>query len=212
MEEPVQNTKQNRRERKSNLVKDEKELLLRIELIDRDIARIQVELDKIHAAHRAIPRAPFFPQKSPIVQGGIIMSAVRARIKEEEERKDQYHTGQTSLNQEIREDILDITRKIDRDIVAAGNGDNIIAATAPPEQLVPEVQLRTDEGVHDANVLVTGKRNWLVRRKEEFEEELRRTREKLKAMGEEMKMDLDVGRELKGPALEVEDESRARGP
>lgn len=168
--------------------------MLRIELINRDIAPVQVELDKIHAAHRAIPRAPFSSQKPEIVQGSIIMDAVRARMKEDEKRKDQYHTEQTSLYREIREDILETTRKINRDTVAAYEGKDINAAMTPQEQPVPEGQLRTDEGIHAANVLVTGRRDWLIRRRKEFEEILRLTRENLKVLDEEM--DVEVSRRM----------------
>lgn len=205
MEEPVPNNEQTRQERKSNLLKDEKELLLRIKLISRDIDQVQAELDKIYAAHRAIPRPPFSPQKPPIVQGSIIMDAVRARIEEEEKRKDQYHTIRTRLDQEIREDILETTQQIDRDIYAAGNGEDIIAATTPQKQPVPERQLRTDQGIWDANILAMGKRDSLTRIKEEFEGGLRLTRKKLKVMDEEMALD-KVGESRKTDLEEEEGE------
>lgn len=221
MEVPVQNTEQTREERKANLLKDEEELLLRISLIERDIAQVQAELDKIHVAHYAISRAPFSPKKPEIVQGSIIMGAVRARMEEEENRKDQYHTSQTGQNREIRDDMLEITRKIDRDLAAVGKAKKDTTSETSQEQPVPRDQqelevheagagkvLRTDEGVWNANVLVTTRRDGLVRAKKEFERILKLTREQLEALDEEMVMELYEVGELKGAGLEEESEPR----
>lgn len=219
MEAPAQNTEQTRELRKSNLLKDEEELLLRIKLINRDIAQVQAELDKIHAAHYAIPRAPFSSKKPEIVQGSIIMGAVRARMKEEENRKDQYHTSRTGQNQEIRDDVLETTREIDRDIVAAGKAKKSSSYKNPQEKTVRGVQqemngagagkvLRTDEGVWNANVLVTTRRDGLIRAKKEFEGILKLTREQLETLDEEMVMELYEVGESKGAGLDEKSEPR----
>ncbi|QDS68454.1 hypothetical protein FKW77_010821 [Venturia effusa] len=210
MEGPAQHTKPTREEQKSNLLKDEEELLLRTELIDRDIAQVQVELNKIHAAHYAIPRAPFSPEKPKIAQDSIIMGAVRVRISEEENRDDQYHTSQTSQYKDIRDEILETTREIDRDIAAADKGKENVAATTPPtlEQPVTKGQLRTDEGIHAANILVTIKRDGLMRRKREFEDGLRLTRNKLKYLEENLESGSYGVRKFRETGLEEDTESR----
>lgn len=96
---------------------------------------------------------------------------------------------------------METTQEIERNIDAASKGKNGISSTTLQELPVPAGQFRTDEGVHAANILVTTRRDGLVRAKKEFEEILRLTREKLKVLD-------DVEESRRAGNLEEENESR----
>lgn len=194
MQEP--NAQQSQKERKSNLLKDEKELVLRITLTQKEIARVQTELDKIYAAHRTIPRAPFAENTyNEPKKDNTITRALRNRIKEEEERTDQFRTSRTEQHRDIREDILNTSRVIDRRVTEptkASSGHKVPQGQQEIKEPKGQKVLRTDEGVWAANILVTTRRDKLVRIEQEFEQTLKDVRKKLQVLDEEEVSELVV--------------------